>query len=372
MRSTVKVLFRFLVLFRLKGSSGAWFDPSNPVVQFNQSLRGDLFERLLQSEEKADLCLCVGTSLSGMNADRVVSSTAKRYVRKGQGQGSVIINLQATPLDSVASLRVWHKADDVFARLAQRLGLPLEKIERGEPCHTALVPYDEQGHKRGDGDQRLMVLDCTEGQRVVVGQPHDTQMRYRQGTVEKISRGNPYLSLDGIPGKNGQPGTCCSLSFSSFSSHSLSPLSLSGKLGRRSAFGHWWIREAALGTVSVLPVRNVAPRFLGPADTLCVLRYSCVALSDKRNYEWTIAIANNVPCVIRQVSFKLHPTFEPSLVTLNEPPFVLKRSGWGTFQIPISILYEDGGCVDTVFHLDFTLHDKEVPILVKERKVVNL
>lgn len=51
---------------------GAWYDPSNPVVQMSGNLRGDLFEWLREWEERADLVLVLGTSLSGMNADRMV------------------------------------------------------------------------------------------------------------------------------------------------------------------------------------------------------------------------------------------------------------------------------------------------------------
>jgi hypothetical protein len=42
------------------------------------SLRGDLFADLLACEEGADLVLAVGTSLCGMNSDRLVSSAAYR------------------------------------------------------------------------------------------------------------------------------------------------------------------------------------------------------------------------------------------------------------------------------------------------------
>lgn len=45
-------------------------------------------------EKKADLCLCLGTSLSGMNADRMAKSPAKRFMKEGKGFGTVIINLQ--------------------------------------------------------------------------------------------------------------------------------------------------------------------------------------------------------------------------------------------------------------------------------------
>jgi NAD-dependent SIR2 family protein deacetylase len=59
---------------------GDWFDVSNPVVQFSGSLRTDLFNDMLRWERRADLCLCLGTSLSGMNADRMASTPAEKSV----------------------------------------------------------------------------------------------------------------------------------------------------------------------------------------------------------------------------------------------------------------------------------------------------
>jgi NAD-dependent SIR2 family protein deacetylase len=64
---------------------GAWYDPSNPgktklfflkfkksiqnffflVIKFGNNLRTDNYEWMLEMEEKADFCLCLGTSLSG-------------------------------------------------------------------------------------------------------------------------------------------------------------------------------------------------------------------------------------------------------------------------------------------------------------------
>lgn len=42
------------------------------------NLRGDLFQRLLEWEDKTDLCLSVGTSMSGMNSDRVFTGVCGR------------------------------------------------------------------------------------------------------------------------------------------------------------------------------------------------------------------------------------------------------------------------------------------------------
>jgi hypothetical protein len=60
----------------------------------------------LANNMKVDLCLCLGTSLSGMNADRIVDSTCKRaYEGEENILGAVIINLQQTHLDSYSSIR---------------------------------------------------------------------------------------------------------------------------------------------------------------------------------------------------------------------------------------------------------------------------
>ena len=53
---------------------GAWYDPSNPVVQMSGALREDFFTELMKWEESADLCLAVGTSLAGniLNIDEMI------------------------------------------------------------------------------------------------------------------------------------------------------------------------------------------------------------------------------------------------------------------------------------------------------------
>ena len=78
---------------------GAWFDPSNPVVPMSGSLRGDLYQMMEDEEEAADFTLCIGTSLCGMNADRMVETPARRFVEQGRGLGACIIGFQQTPMD---------------------------------------------------------------------------------------------------------------------------------------------------------------------------------------------------------------------------------------------------------------------------------
>jgi NAD-dependent histone deacetylase SIR2 len=111
---------------RLNEIHGSWFDRKNPVVTMDGQLRSDLYERLIQWEAAAELTLAMGTSLCGMNADRIAAACAQRHRAMGQGQGLVIINLQRTPMDSEARLRIFARTDDVFALVAKKLRLRID------------------------------------------------------------------------------------------------------------------------------------------------------------------------------------------------------------------------------------------------------
>lgn len=85
----------------INGIHGALYDPSNPVIPMSGSLREDLFSDFLSWCEKADLCLALGTSLSGMNCDRIVEESAKSLAEANWDVcsglfGAVIIGLQST------------------------------------------------------------------------------------------------------------------------------------------------------------------------------------------------------------------------------------------------------------------------------------
>lgn len=64
--------------------------------------------------QRIDLCLCLGTSLAGMNADRIASTPAKKSYYDPEILGTIIINIQQTRLDKFSSVRIWGKLDDVF------------------------------------------------------------------------------------------------------------------------------------------------------------------------------------------------------------------------------------------------------------------
>ena len=101
------------------------FDPSNPVVCYDGSLKSSLFSKMREAADSADLVLVLGTSLSGLNSDRVALQPAKRSLA-GKSLGTVIVNLQQTPHDGVATLRLFGGTDRVFELLMGMISPPLE------------------------------------------------------------------------------------------------------------------------------------------------------------------------------------------------------------------------------------------------------
>ena len=86
---------------RINEIHGSWYDPSNPVVLYSGSLRNHEFAWMREEANTADLVLVLGTSLSGLNADRVAIDTAMRSLHK-KALGMVLVNLQQTPHDGKA------------------------------------------------------------------------------------------------------------------------------------------------------------------------------------------------------------------------------------------------------------------------------
>jgi hypothetical protein len=61
--------------------------------------------------------------------------------------------------------------------------------------------------------------------------------------------------------------------------------------------------------------------------------------------------------VIKQVTFFLHPTFNPSKIVISKAPFEVRRIGWGTFNIPIKVEFIEKLNIEPLelnFELSFT------------------
>jgi hypothetical protein len=255
---------------------GAWYDPTNPVVPMSGSLRDDLMDDMFEWEERSDLTLAIGTSMCGMNADRVFTTVsekvekreiAKKKKLKGRKSGEwnpqpifqdkrhkplpiggVIIGIQQTQYDSIASLRIFSRIDQVMEMLHEILELPpidmeADYIPQIPPSQliqkdTFQIPYDQEGN--------LL--------------PADPDQRETESTILKLSLGSEVMMVSGpYQGDRGRVILKTSTGHYKIEfTHTLDyrrnevvePYLMDHILGS------WWIEAAVLGTLPQIPLVN--------------------------------------------------------------------------------------------------------------------
>lgn len=232
---------------------GGIFDPSNPVVPMSGNLRSDLFKDLLLCERKVDLLLTLGSSLAGMNADRLVKTCSERAERtksKHDALGSVIVSLQTTPHDAQASVRVYATIDRTMELLAEHLVLdvpptqtplpPLPTVPRplGIEREVFEVPYDERGQRLEEGHLRrswdlryrsihFITIGPNKGARaIILGKLEDTH--YRVGIRLRPDFQGDYEEIR--------------------------------------IMGSWWVNAAVAGEVEMLPIMNLDEKQVATDD----------------------------------------------------------------------------------------------------------
>jgi NAD-dependent SIR2 family protein deacetylase len=227
---------------RINEIHGAWFDPSNPVVPMDGTLRDDLHYRMIQDKEKADLVLTMGTSLCGMNADSMVSTASTKFCTEGRGLGSVIIGFQRTPLDQMCSLRIFGRIDEVMCLLAIEMELQLDIDPysfTGSGCknHVYQMPYDKNGQKLEEAGAPTMRLNLQRGAKLrLTAGPG----KGYEGTVART------------PNMNGGQEYAYTVNFPCTRENSPAQ----GKATYSYALGGWMLEAAARGELHLLPVVN--------------------------------------------------------------------------------------------------------------------
>jgi len=221
---------------------GAWFDPSNPVVPMEGSLRDDLCNWLMREEKLADLCLALGTSLCGMNADRMVTTPARKAARPGSScLGSVIVSVQQTVHDSTCSLRIFAKLDNVMELLMTEMGLVATEVPK--PCESPYfavqllrsLPYDPADGSQCGGDVTT-TLDISPGARIKL--TAGPGAGYEGQVIGRDAEGN--LTVDFPCTREGHPDQ--------------------GKVLWRYSLGWWMLQAAAEGRLRSLPFVNTEPQ----------------------------------------------------------------------------------------------------------------
>ncbi|EFC45314.1 silent information regulator family protein [Naegleria gruberi] len=89
------------------------------IINFNENLPTDQLERAEENASKADLAIVVGTSM------RVNPACSLPQMCKENGGKLVIINLQLTPKDKKADLRIFAEADKVIDTVMKKLALEI-------------------------------------------------------------------------------------------------------------------------------------------------------------------------------------------------------------------------------------------------------
>ncbi|KAG9231020.1 DHS-like NAD/FAD-binding domain-containing protein [Amylocarpus encephaloides] len=90
------------------------------IINFGESLPKKHIQNAFDNAKKADLCLVLGSSLTVTPANEVPEVVGKKKNAK-----LVICNLQKTPLDSKAALRIHTKSDDLMIHVMQNLDIPI-------------------------------------------------------------------------------------------------------------------------------------------------------------------------------------------------------------------------------------------------------
>ncbi|KAK2042813.1 NAD-dependent deacetylase sirtuin-7 [Colletotrichum somersetense] len=90
------------------------------IVNFGEYLPAEPLRLACDHARKADLCLVLGSSLTVPPACTIPEAVGKK--KKGR---LVVCNLQSTPLDHLSELRLWAEADDLMARVMEKLGLEI-------------------------------------------------------------------------------------------------------------------------------------------------------------------------------------------------------------------------------------------------------
>ena len=115
------------------------------IINFNENLPEDQLDRACDNAAKADLAIVLGTSL------RVSPACDLPQMCKKKGGRMVIVNLQVTPKDKHADLRIFAKTDEVIELLTKKLGLAI-------PPFILRSEFTIQSEEKTVGKQKKVTL----------------------------------------------------------------------------------------------------------------------------------------------------------------------------------------------------------------------
>ncbi|KAF9599600.1 hypothetical protein IFM89_001096 [Coptis chinensis] len=99
--------------------------------------------------------------------------------------------------------------------------------------------------------------------------------------------------------------------------------------------------------------------------------------SEYHSHKWTVYVRSatneDLGVVIKRAVFQLHPSFNNPTRVVESPPFELSESGWGEFEIAISLFFHNDVCdkqLDLYHHLKLYPEEESGPQTTKKPVVV--
>ncbi|KAK2665469.1 hypothetical protein Ddye_004043 [Dipteronia dyeriana] len=99
--------------------------------------------------------------------------------------------------------------------------------------------------------------------------------------------------------------------------------------------------------------------------------------SEYQSHKWTVyvrgATNEDLGSVIKRVVFQLHSSFNNPTRVLDSPPFEISESGWGEFEIAITLFFHNDLCdkpLNLFHHLKLYPEDESGPMSTKKPVVV--
>ncbi|XP_065865212.1 transcription initiation factor TFIID subunit 14b-like isoform X2 [Euphorbia lathyris] len=99
--------------------------------------------------------------------------------------------------------------------------------------------------------------------------------------------------------------------------------------------------------------------------------------NEYQSHKWTVyvrgATNEDISMVIKRVVFQLHSSFNNPTRVIDSPPFELSESGWGEFEIAITLYFHSDVCdkpLNLYHHLKLYPEDESGPMSTKKPVVV--
>merc|ERR1712137_154288 len=99
------------------------------TLDWNDKLPDDDLALAKEHLKKADLCICLGSSLQVTPAANLPLKALKKYSKDGPGK-LVIINLQRTPRDDFATMVIRYYVDDIFTSVMEHLNISIPEPQK--------------------------------------------------------------------------------------------------------------------------------------------------------------------------------------------------------------------------------------------------